>query len=71
MDREELLTQMREEIRQRFLALSEEEQEVIRENRDTQYAQILREVLGEEILAGLRTRPATTANNPSGLAAPV
>jgi len=66
MDREELLGQLRAEIQQRFMDLSEDQKNVIRENRDTEYAQLLREVLGQELLSGLRAGP-PSQNQPLGL----
>ena len=66
MDREELLIQLRAEIQQRFMDLSEDQKDVIRENRDTEYAQLLREVLGQELLSGLRAGP-PRQNQPLGL----
>lgn len=71
MDREEFMKIIRAEIQQRFLALTEDEKEVIRENRDTEYAQLLREVLGPDILQGLRTRQSERGQRITGLAAPV
>jgi len=71
MDREEFMKIIRTEIQQRFLALTEEEKEVVRENRDTEYAQILRTVLGPDILQGLRTRQSERKQNITGLGAPV
>jgi len=54
MDREELLGQIRSEIQQRFMDLSDREKEIIRENRDSEYAQLLRDVLGSDLLGNLR-----------------
>jgi len=54
MDREEILGQIRSEIQQRFADLSDQEKEVIRENRDSEYAQLLRGVLGPDLLGNLR-----------------
>jgi len=54
MDREELLGQIRSEIQQRFMDLGDREKEIIRENRDSEYAQLLRDVLGPDLLGNLR-----------------
>tara|TARA_R110002153_G_scaffold45142_1_gene127394 strand:- start:96 stop:287 length:192 start_codon:yes stop_codon:yes gene_type:complete len=54
MDREQIIMQLKQEIRQRFMSLSENEKNIIRQNKETPYAQILRKVLGQELLSGLR-----------------
>ena len=54
MDREEVMRQLQGEIRERFLALTEDEQDLIRQNKGTPYAMVLRKVLGEELLSGMR-----------------
>ena len=54
MDREEFIMQLQGEIRERFLALTEDEQDLIRQNKGTPYAMVLRKVLGEELLSGMR-----------------
>jgi hypothetical protein len=54
MDREEFIIQLQSEIRERFLALTEDEQDLIRQNKGTPYAMVLRKVLGEELLSGMR-----------------
>jgi hypothetical protein len=64
MDREEVMMQLQSEIRERFIALTEDEQDVIRQNKGTPYAMVLRKVLGEELLSGLRVA------NPRNVAAP-
>jgi len=48
------MDKLKEEIRQRFMALTEEEKNLIRQNKETPYAKVLRKVLGEELLSGLR-----------------
>ena len=54
MDREEMMAQIQAEIRERFSALSEDEQDLIRQNKGTPYAMVLRKVLGDELLSGMR-----------------
>jgi len=54
MDREQIIMQLKQEIRQRFMSLSENEKNIIRQNKETPYAQVLRKVLGQELLSGLR-----------------
>jgi len=54
MDREEFIMQLQSEIRERFMALTEDEQDLIRQNKGTPYAMVLRKVLGEELLSGMR-----------------
>ncbi len=56
MDREQVIMELKEEIKQRFINLSEEEKNVMRENKNGAYAMILRQVLGEELLSGLNLR---------------
>ena len=70
MDREEIMMQLQGEIRERFMALSEDEQDVIRQNKGTPYAMVLRKVLGEELLSGLRVANSRNVAAPRrGLAA--
>lgn len=64
MDREEFIIQLQGEIRERFLALTEDEQDLIRQNKGTPYAMVLRKVLGNDLLSGMRVA------NPRNLAAP-
>ena len=54
MDREEIMMQLQGEIRERFIALSKEEQDLIRQNKGTPYAMVLRKVLGDKLLSGMR-----------------
>ena len=54
MDREELMMQLQSEIRERFMALTEDEQDLIRQNKGTAYAAVLRKVFGPELLSGLQ-----------------
>ena len=48
------MDKLKEEIRQRFMALTEDEKNLIRQNKDTPYARVLRKVLGKKLLSGLR-----------------
>ena len=69
MDREEIMMQLQGEIRERFMALSEEEQDLIRQNKGTPYAMVLRKVLGDELLSGMRVAdPRIIATPRRGLA---
>ena len=54
MDREQIIMELKQEIRQRFMSLSENEKNIIRKNKETPYAQVLRKVLGQQLLSGLR-----------------
>lgn len=49
-----MMAQIQAEIRERFSALSEDEQDLIRQNKGTPYAMVLRKVLGDELLSGMR-----------------
>jgi|TARA_R100000231_G_C5206404_1_gene129100 hypothetical protein len=55
MNREQIIMELKEEIRRRFMLLTEDEKNLIRRNRQTPYARVLRKVLGQELLSGLRT----------------
>jgi len=55
MSKEKSIAELRKEIKQRFMALSEEEKNIIRENKNTPYGIVLKKVLGDELLLGLRT----------------
>lgn len=69
MDREEIMMQLQGEIRERFMALSEEEQDLIRQNKGTPYAMVLRKVLGDELLSGMRVADPKSLTTPKrGLA---
>ena len=70
MDREEIIRNVQNEIRERFMALSEEEQDLIRQNKGTPYSMVLRKVLGEELLSGMRVADSKNLTSPRrGLAA--
>ena len=55
--RMEVLASLRNNIKERFLNLSEQEQDIVRANSGTPYANVLKKVLGPEVLDGLRTAP--------------
>jgi len=70
MDREEFIMQLQGEIRERFLALTEDEQDLIRQNKGTPYAMVLRKVLGNDLLSGMRVaNPRNIVTPRRGLAA--
>jgi hypothetical protein len=64
MDREEIIMQLQSEIRERFMALTEDEQDLIRQNKGTPYSMVLRKVLGEELLSGLRVADPRNSTTP-------
>jgi len=55
MDREELIAELQQNIRTRFMELSDKEKGLIRAGSGTPYANALRKVIGEELLSGLRS----------------
>lgn len=67
MDREQIILQLKQEIKQRFMKLSEEEKNIIRENKDTPYGMVLRQVLGQELLSGLNTAGGVRLFNQGGI----
>ena len=67
MDREEIILQLKQEIKQRFMELSEEEKNIIRENKDTPYGMVLRQILGQELLSGLSVGDGTRLFNKGGI----
>ena len=67
MDREQIILQLKQEIKQRFMELSEEEKNIIRENKDTPYGMVLRQVLGQELLSGLNTVGGARLFNQGGI----
>ena len=58
MERSELILELQNEIRQNFMNLSEDEQEIIRANKGSDYANLLRKIIPEELWGGLITREA-------------
>jgi len=68
MDREELIAELQQNIRARFIELSDEEKDLIRAGTGTPYANALRKVIGEELLSGLRSGdPQDTVKQRRGL----
>ena len=68
MDREELIAELQQNIRTRFMELSDEEKDLIRAGSGTPYANALRKVIGEELLMGLRSgNPQGTVKQRRGL----
>ena len=67
MDKEQVIIQLKEEIKQRFINLSEEEKNIIRENKNGVYATVLRKVLGSELLSGLRAKDGVNFLNKGGI----
>tara|TARA_B110000259_G_C13845549_1_gene334550 strand:+ start:538 stop:741 length:204 start_codon:yes stop_codon:yes gene_type:complete len=59
MDEKEFIASLQAEIRDRFMQLTDKEKEFIRSNVGTPYATLLRKVLGEKVLGGLRVAPVT------------
>ena len=57
MKQSEFLAKLQAEVKARFIKLSNEEKSIMRANVGTPYAKILKEVLGEKILGGLRVNP--------------
>jgi len=53
MKKEKTISQVKQGIKKRFMKLSEEEKNIIRENKNTPYSMLLKEVLGDELLSGL------------------
>ena len=57
MDEQEFLASLQAEIRDRFMQLTDKERDIIRSNSGTAYATLLRIVLGDKVLGGLKTAP--------------
>lgn len=64
MDREEVIMQLQSEIRERFMALSEDEKDIIRQNKGTALSRVLRKVLGDELLSGLNVADSRNLTTP-------
>lgn len=60
MDREELIKELQEGIKSRFMELDEGEKNLIRSSSGTPYAITMREIIGEEILSGLSSGESTS-----------
>ena len=67
MNREKIITEIKEGIKQRFIELSEEEKNIIRQNKDTPYGMLLRQILGQELLSGLNTANGARLFNQGGI----
>jgi hypothetical protein len=67
MNREKIITEIKEGIKQRFIELSEEEKNIIRQNKDTSYGMLLRQILGQELLSGLNTASGARLFNQGGI----
>jgi hypothetical protein len=67
MNREKIITEIKEGIKQRFIELSEEEKNIIRQNKDTSYGMLLRQILGQELLSGLYTASGARLFNQGGI----
>jgi len=59
MERSEHILELQTEIRQNFINLSEDEQDIIRANKGSDYANLLRKIIPEELWGGLITREAS------------
>ena len=55
MDKEEIIKELQKGIISRFMELDEGEKNLIRSSSGTPYAIIMRKIIGEEILSGLRS----------------
>tara|TARA_R110002167_G_scaffold314214_1_gene519919 strand:+ start:291 stop:506 length:216 start_codon:yes stop_codon:yes gene_type:complete len=68
MDKEELLIELKNGIRARFMELDEVEKDLIRANSGTPYSVAIRKVIGEDLLSGLRSgEPQGIVKNKRGL----
>ena len=56
MDRSEFIAELQQEIRESFMALSEDEQDIIRANTGSAYANLLRKIIPEELWSGLKVK---------------
>jgi len=56
MDRSEFIAELQREIRENFMSLSEDEQDIIRANKGSDYANLLRKIIPEELWGGLITK---------------
>tara|TARA_Y100000385_G_scaffold205238_1_gene212619 strand:- start:847 stop:1062 length:216 start_codon:yes stop_codon:yes gene_type:complete len=55
MDRKELIEEIQKGILDRFMELDEADKNLIRSSSGTPYAVLMRKIIGEEILSGLRS----------------
>ncbi len=56
MDRSEFIAELQREIRENFMSLSEDEQDIVRANKGSDYANLLRKIIPEELWGGLITK---------------
>ena len=56
MDRSEFIAELQREIRENFMSLSEDEQDIIRANKGSDYANLLRKIIPEELWGRLITK---------------
>jgi hypothetical protein len=69
MDRQEVIADIKEQMRQGFSDLSEEEKDVLRQNTGTRYNMILKKVIPTEIVGGITFKqPANVQERKRGLA---
>jgi len=55
MNEQELLASLQAEIKNRFMQLTDNEKDIIRSGSNTEYAILLRRVMGEKVLSSLKT----------------
>ena len=55
MDNEEVLSKVRTGIQKRYASLSNDEKTILKQNKNTPYAELLRKVIGQEVLSNLST----------------
>jgi|AntAceMinimDraft_11_1070367.scaffolds.fasta_scaffold47755_1 hypothetical protein len=55
MNEQELLASLQAEIKNRFMQLTDNEKDIIRSGSNTEYAILLRRVMGEKVLGSLKT----------------
>ena len=56
MDRSEFIAELQKEIKQNFMSLSEDEQDIVRANKGSDYANLLRKIIPEELWSGLKVK---------------
>lgn len=60
MDRKELIAEIQKSIIDRFMELDEADKNLVRSSSGTPYAILMRKIIGEEILSGLRSGEPTS-----------
>ncbi|MEK9917815.1 MAG: hypothetical protein VW496_00340 [Pelagibacteraceae bacterium] len=59
MDEQEFIKKFQSDIRERFLSLTDEEKDIVRQNTGTSYTRVLTKIFGAEFISGLgKLRPA-------------